>query len=180
LLLLSISSRALRLQGEKGRQARHYEEWRKKIMDVKPYVCFEGRCEEAIEFYKEALGAEVMMMMRFSQAPGGEVGSESCAGSFNPEEVKDKIMHASLKFGDSEVMMSDGMNSGQSEFKGITLTLSVGNDEEAKKKFHAVCQGGQIHMDIHQTFFASSFGVGQDRFGVNWMVLAPLPVPAHN
>lgn len=149
-------------------------------MDVKPYVCFEGCCEEAIEFYKKAAGAEVMMMMRYSDAPPAEASSgENCAGNFDPEAVKDKIMHASVKFGDSEVMMSDGMNSGKCEFKGITLTLSVNNDEEARKKFHALCEGGQIHMDVHPTFFASSFGVGADKFGVSWMILAPLPVPAN-
>lgn len=135
-------------------------------MKLNPYVCFEGRCEEAMEFYKKALDAEVLFCMRGGEAPEGACGAA---------EHKDKIMHACLKIGDAEVMMSDGMNTGKAEFQGITLSVTTDNDEQARKRFSALSEGGNVAMDLSSTFFASSFGICSDKFGVNWMVLTPVP-----
>lgn len=143
-------------------------------MKVQTYLCFEGRCEEAIEFYKTSLAAELVMMMRYGQTP--QDGEEGCGG-FTPGA--EKIAHAVVKIGDIELLMSDGMCSGQAEFRGVTLSISVDNDEQAKEKFTAIAEGGKILMDLRKTFFASSWGVCADQFGVNWMVLAPIPVPAN-
>ena len=137
-------------------------------MQVHPYLCYEGRCEEAIEFYKKALGAEVVHCMRGKEAPEGSCG---------PSQFAESILHAMLRIGNSEIMMSDGMNSGTAEFKGITLSVSVDSDQEAKEKFEAIsADGGKVGMELQKTFFASSFGVCHDKFGVGWMVMASVPV----
>ena len=142
-------------------------------MEIKPYLNFDGRCEEAIEFYKQAAGAEVMVMMRYSDAP-----PNSCAEGQFPDHMQSKVMHASLKIGGSELMMSDCHGTGAPKFQGVSLALSVPDDQQAKSKFQALAEGGEVKMELTSTFFASSFGTLVDRFGVEWMVLAPLPVPA--
>ncbi len=143
-------------------------------MQIQSYLCFEGRAAEAIEFYQQALGAEVTMKMTFSEIPEGPGCNSDCEGQFQP----DKICHASLKIGESEIMVTDGMAQGSAEFKGISLSLSLDSDELVKKHFNALADGGNILQPLNATFFASSFGMVADRFGVTWMVLAPAPVPA--
>lgn len=142
-------------------------------MNIKPYLDFDGRCQEAIEFYQKAAGAEVLVMMRYSDAPPGACGD----GQF-PESMQNKVMHATLKFGDSELMMSDHQGKGEPEFQGVSLSLQVDSDEAARTRFEALADGGQVEMALTSTFFASSFGTLTDRFGVKWMVMAPAPVPA--
>jgi PhnB protein len=130
-------------------------------MQVQSYLMFNGRCEEALEFYKKAIGAQVEMMMRFKDAPEGQ-----CApGSEN------KIMHSSFKVGDTVLMASDGMNSGPLEFKGISLTLNPKTEAECERLFNALAGGGQVLQPLIKTFFSPKFGVLTDKFGVNWMVL---------
>jgi PhnB protein len=134
-------------------------------MPVEPYLNFDGRCEEAIEFYKKALGAEVTMLMRVSDSP------EQPPGGITPG-TENKIMHAALRIGGSNVMASDGRNKGGAEFKGITLSLAVPDDAAADRAFSALSDGGQVHMPLTKTFFASRFGMVADRFGVPWMIIA--------
>lgn len=143
-------------------------------MLIQSYLFFNGRCEEAIEFYRKALGAEVKMMMRFKENP--EPMTEGCGpdGSAIPGE---NIMHASLKIGETEVMLSDGMGNGKPEFKGFSLSLTAASDAEAQRLFQALSDGGKVGMPIMKTFYASSFGMVEDRFGVSWMVIKPLPMP---
>jgi PhnB protein len=131
-------------------------------MPVQPYLFFNGRCEEAIEFYGRALGAEVMMLMRFKQAP-----DQSMIQPGNGE----KIMHARLRIGDAIVLVSDGMCSGETKFEGFSLTLSVKSVEEADRRFNALADGGQVRMPLDKTFFSPRFGMLADRFGVGWIVL---------
>jgi PhnB protein len=133
-------------------------------MQVQPYLSFEGRCEEAINFYKAALGAEVIMMMRFKEAPDQSMMTPG---------TDEKIMHASLRIGDSTVMASDGQCMGKAIFQGISLSLTTGTDAEAKRLFNALADGGNVHMPLAKTFFATSFGVVADKFGVSWMVYVP-------
>lgn len=133
-------------------------------MQVHAYLCFEGRTEEAIAFYKAKLGATVEMLMRFKDAPDPSMMSPG---------NKDKVMHASLKIGETSVMASDGRNTGQPDFKGISLSLTAKDEAEAEKLFAALSEGGQVQMPIGQTFFAARFGMVVDKFGVTWMVLAP-------
>jgi PhnB protein len=138
-------------------------------MNLEPYLFFEGRCDEALEFYRRNLGAEVEGLMRYKDAPGGE----PCPGA-TPENV----MHARLRIGEAHLMASDGNNNGNPSFKGFSLTLTADDDAEAKRKFEALAQGGQVVQPIIATFFASSFGMVVDKFGVSWMVPALLPQPA--
>jgi len=129
-------------------------------MQAQPYLIFEGRCEDAINFYRRAVGAEVNMLLRFKDAPAG------------PEQhpPDDKVMHANIRIGDTTVLLSDGRCSGRPSFQGFTLALIVANDAEAKRYFAALAEGGQIQQPLTKTFFSSSFGTLVDRFGVGWMV----------
>lgn len=137
-------------------------------MQVTPYLFFDGRCEEAIEFYTKAIGAQVEMLMRFKEAPPGpDKPGDGCAG---PMPDGNKVMHASFKVGDATVMASDGMAGGKPEFKGVSLALTVNSDAEAQQKFKALSEGGVIQQPLIKTFFSSSFGMVADKFGVGWMV----------
>jgi PhnB protein len=131
-------------------------------MVVQPYLYFGGRCEEAIEFYKTALGAQVDMMMRFSESPDPNM----CAPG-----TGDKIMHASLRVGESVVMLSDGSCDGLPTFAGISLSLLTKDVAEAEKHFNALSDGGQVQMPLTETFFSPRFGMVADKFGVSWLVL---------
>jgi PhnB protein len=135
-------------------------------MKVQSYLCFEGRCEEALAFYREKLGAEVTTLMRFKDSP--EPTSADGCGTAS----EDKIMHSEFKVGDTVLMASDGMASGKAEFKGISLTLSLPTEAEAKRLFAALGDGGQVQMPMTKTFFSPAFGMVADRFGVGWLVIA--------
>jgi PhnB protein len=138
-------------------------------MLVQPYLSFEGRAEEAIEFYKKAVGAKVTMMMRNKESPEQPPGM--------PPNSGDKIMHCTMTIGDSVVMATDGMMSGNPKFGGISLTINADSDAEAKKLFNNLAAGGQVTMPLNKTFFASSFGMLADKFGVHWMVIAGSTTP---
>jgi PhnB protein len=130
-------------------------------MQVQPYLMFDGRCEEAIEFYRKALGAKVEMLMRFKDSPDPNM----CQAG--PEN---KVMHSSLRIGDSTVLASDGRNTGKPVFQGFALSLTAASDAEADRLFAALGDGGQVQMPLAKTFFSSRFGMLADRFGVSWMV----------
>ena len=132
-------------------------------MQVQPYLFFDGRCEEALEFYRTALGAEVLMMMRFKESP------DPPALSMCPPNSEEKIMHASFRLGETTLMASDGRATGQPVFKGISLSLTVSSDADATRVFNALSDGGQIQMPLTKTFYSSLFGMVADRFGVSWM-----------
>ena len=133
-------------------------------MQIQPYLNFNGRCQEAIDFYRKSVGAEVIMVMHFKDCP------EPQQGMITPEN-KDKVMHAALKIGDSTVLASDGRCSGSPNFQGISLSLHAKNETEAKRLYGALADGGQVQMPLAKTFFSPGFGMVADRFGVNWMVV---------
>jgi PhnB protein len=133
-------------------------------MQVQPYLQFEGRCEEAIAFYRRALGAEIEMLMRFKDAPDPNMTAPGTA---------EKVMHASIRIGDSTILASDGRCTGKPGFQGFALSLTAKSDAEAERLFGALADGGQVQMPMAKTFFASRFGMVADRFGVGWMVYVP-------
>ena len=133
-------------------------------MQLQPYLFFDGRCEEAIEFYRQTLGAEVNMMMRFKDSP------EPHQPGMLPPGAENKIMHASIRIGESTVMVSDGRCTGKPNFQGFSLTLIAKDEAEAERLFAALGQGGQVQMPLTKTFFSPRFGMVADRFGVSWMV----------
>jgi PhnB protein len=135
------------------------------IMKVQPYLFFDGRCDEAIEFYRRALGAEVTMLMRYKDNP------EPSQPGMVPPGSENKVMHSSFRIGDTVVMASDGRCLGQPDFKGFSLSLTVKSDAEADRLFDVLGNGGQVQMPIGKTFFSSRFGMVADRFGVSWMVI---------
>ena len=133
-------------------------------MQVQPYLFFDGRCEEAAEFYRRTLGAEVVMQMRFKDGP------ECQQPGMVPTGAEDKIMHMALRVGDAMVLASDGRCSGQPSFQGFALSLTAANEAEADRLFAALAKGGQVQMPLAKTFFSPRFGTVADRFGVSWMV----------
>jgi PhnB protein len=134
-------------------------------MLVQPYLFLDGRCEEAIEFYRRTLGAEVTMLMRFKDSP------EPHPPGMIPPGAENKVMHSSLRIGETTVMASDGQCLGKPAFQGFSLSLSVPNDAEAERLFAKLADGGQVQMPLNKTFFSSRFGMVADRFGVSWMVV---------
>lgn len=131
-------------------------------MQVRSYLFFDGRCDEAIEFYRNKLGAEVTALMRFKESPDPSM----CAPG-----TLEKVMHSEFKIGDTTVMASDGRCQGNPSFQGFALTLMAANDSEAERLFGALADGGQVQMPLEKTFFSSRFGMVADRFGVGWMVI---------
>ncbi len=134
-------------------------------MNVQPYLYFGGKSEEAIAFYKDAIGAKVEMLMHFKDMPPDQK-SMMTPGSEN------KVMHACIKIGDSPIFVSDGDCGGAPKFEGVTLTLNASDEAEAEKLFGALGKGGQVQMPMEETFFATRFGMVADKFGVSWMVIA--------
>jgi len=131
---------------------------------VQPYLFFNGRCEQAIEFYRKALGAEVIMMMRFKDSP------EPCQPGMVPPGSENKIMHASFRIGSTTLMASDGCSTEAPGFEGFSLSLSVANEAEADRVFAALADGGQVRMPLAKTFWSARFGMVADRFGLGWMI----------
>jgi PhnB protein len=135
-----------------------------RFMQVQVYLFFAGRCEEAVEFYKKTVSAEVMMLMRFKDSP------EPPQPGMIPPGSENKIMHTAMRIGDSMVMASDGRCEGGAAFQGFSLSLTVANEAEADRVFSALAEGGQVQMALAKTFWSPRFGMLTDRFGVGWMV----------
>jgi PhnB protein len=133
-------------------------------MQVQPYLNFNGRCEEAVEFYRRALGAEVTGLIRYKDSP------EPPPPGMVPPGAGDKVMHTSFRIGDTTVLASDGPCEGRPSFQGISLSLTVPNEAEAERRFASLADGGQVQMPLTKTFFSPRFGMVADRFGMSWMV----------
>jgi PhnB protein len=134
-------------------------------MQVQPYLFFDGRCEEAVEFYKSKLGAKVEMLMRFKDSP------EPAQPGMVPPGAENKVMHSCFRIGDTAVMASDGRCMGKPSFQGFSLSLTAPNEAEAERLFATLGEGGQVQMPMAKTFFSPRFGMVADRFGVSWMVV---------
>jgi len=132
-------------------------------MQVQPYLSFEGRCDEAIEFYKTALGATVDMLLRFKEAPDQSMITPGSA---------EKVMHAAIRIGDTQVLMSDGRCQGTANFNGFSLAVSAASEADAERMFNALADGGEVRMPMAKTFFSPRFGMVADKFGLGWMVMA--------
>jgi PhnB protein len=132
-------------------------------MKVEPYLMFEGRTEEALQFYQQKLGAKVEAIIRYKENPEPK---------YNPPNSDEKVMHSLFRIGDAQIMASDGNCTGKPGFQGFALTLNAANAAEANQRFNALADGGKVQMPLGETFFARSFGMVADRFGVNWMVMA--------
>jgi PhnB protein len=141
-------------------------------MQLQPYLNFNGRCEEALEFYKQALGAEVTMLMRFKESPEPPPpGTPSTNG--------EKILHSNVRIGSAEFMASDGHCTGKSmSFQGFALSLTLPNESKVKQAFDALSEQGKIEIPLAKTFWSPCFGMLTDRFGVMWMTTVPVPAQA--
>jgi PhnB protein len=130
---------------------------------IEPYLFFQGRCEEAIKFYQKALGAELQMVMRYKESP------EPPPPGMVPANWGEKIMHSSLRIGETVVMASDGCGE-TGKFEGFKLSISVNTEAEAQKIFAALSESGKVEMPLTKTFWSPCFGMLEDKFGVGWMV----------
>ena len=130
---------------------------------IQPYLFFNGRCDDAVEFYRTALGAEVQMLMRYKESP------EPPQPGMVPPGWENKVMHTSLRIGETILMASDGCGD-KANFEGFSLSLSVPNEAEADRAFAALSAGGQVRMPLAKTFWSPRFGMLQDRFGIGWMI----------
>jgi len=136
-------------------------------MQVQPYLFFDGRAEEALDFYARTLSAKVEMLMRHKDSP------EPPPPGMVPPGAENKVMHACFRIGETQVMASDGRCTGKPAFQGFSLSVSANDEAHAKRLFNALADGGQVQMPLGKTFFSPAFGMVADRFGVSWMVIAP-------
>ena len=136
-------------------------------MLIQSYLFFNGRCEEAVAFYQKALGAELEMLMRYSEAP-----DPPPPGMLAPD-WGNKVMHCAFKVGDTSVMASDGCGTDNPGFKGFSLSVTVPDTATADRVFAALAEGGQVQMPLDKTFWSPRFGMLTDRFGIGWMVSLP-------
>jgi PhnB protein len=131
------------------------------MTSIQPYLFFNGRCEEAMEFYRKALDAEVTALIRYKDAPDREI----------PPGYENKIIHANFRIGETQIMTSDGRGAQELNFDGFALTLNVASEAEADRYFAALANGGQVHMPLAKTFYSPKFGMVSDRFGILWMII---------
>lgn len=135
---------------------------------IEPYLFFNGHCEEALNFYREKLNAEITYMIRFKEMPEEAKQNAPCA-----EGMDDKIMHANFRIGDNHLMASDGCcDKDKTEFSGFSLSIAADTQEEGQKYMETLAEGGTVVMPYAATFWAKGFGMVQDKFGVLWMVSA--------
>ncbi len=133
-------------------------------MQIQPYLFFEGRAEEAIAFYRSALGAELLTLMRHGENPDGMHGAPG---------TEQKVMHAEIRIGETRILISDGFCAAAAQFQGFGLALNVADEATAQRHFAALAEGGEVRMPLGRSFFSAAFGMVADRFGVLWMVVAP-------
>jgi PhnB protein len=133
-------------------------------MQVQSYLVFDGRCDEALDFYKKAIGADVKMLMRWKDSPDKTMCSPG---------AEDKVMHAEFQIGETTIMASDGRNTGHPKFDGFALSIAAKDEADADTMFAALVDGGQVTMPMAKTFFSPRFGMLADKFGVQWMILVP-------
>lgn len=131
---------------------------------IQPYLFFGGRCEEALEFYRSALGAEIEMLMRFSDSP------QPHQPGMVPARYENKVMHAMFRVGGNVLMASDGRCDGATSFDGFSLAINVPTEPDADRVFAALSDGGKVQMPLAKTFWSPKFGMVTDRFGLGWMV----------
>lgn len=134
---------------------------------IQPYLFFNGTCEQAVEFYRKALGAQVEMTMRYKESP------EPPPPGRIPPGFENKIMHTSFRIGGTTVMASDGCSADAARFEGFSLALSVTTEADADRAFNALAEGGKVQMPLSKTFWSPRFGMVTDRFGIGWMVSVP-------
>lgn len=134
-------------------------------MKAQPYLFFGGRCAEALDFYRDALGADIRAMVRFRDMPGAA------------PDAGNRVMHAELGLGDSTILASDGQGDVR-QSAGYAIALQVADDVEAERLFAALSADGRIDVPLMTTPFASRFGIATDRFGTPWMITTPQPARA--
>ncbi len=135
--------------------------------NIQPYLFFNGRCDEALEFYRTHLGAEVQELMRFKESP------DPLPTEMHYPGYEEKVMHAAIRIGESSIMMSDGCRVDETNFAGFSLSLNLADQVEAKRTFDTLAKDGEVTMPLDKTFWSPCFGMVTDRFGLCWMINMP-------
>jgi PhnB protein len=143
------------------------EQRKEYIMELNPYLSFDGQCEAAFKFYERCLGGRIVAMMTYADSPMEEQ---------TPSEWRNKIMHARLIVGDRILMGSDAPSDRYEPMKGFSVTLGIDDPKDAERIFHALSENGTVQMPIQKTFWAARFGMLVDQFGTPWMVNCEQPV----
>jgi PhnB protein len=133
------------------------------VKALTPYVFFSGRCEEAINFYRHAIGAEVIFLMHHNDSP------DPPPPGMLQEGFENKVMHATLKIGGATLFASDGCDD-KTPVQGFNLSLALETEEEVKQAYQALADGGESSMPPMKTFWSPCFGMLKDKFGISWMV----------
>jgi PhnB protein len=135
-----------------------------------PYLSFAGNTREAFAFYEKALGASIQAMLSYADMPASAAPSEGCGDAGPP--TGDGIMHACLVLpGGAMLFAGDTPPSMPFEgLKGVMLALQYDTIDQALAAFHALSQDGQVTMPLAPTFWAKTFGMLTDRFGISWAV----------
>jgi PhnB protein len=139
-------------------------------MQVNTYLNYGGNCAEAFKFYEKELGGKILMMMTFVQAPDQ---------SMVTPESKNKVMHARMAIGDTQIMGSDAPKDRFQPMRSVYLSLTVDSAGEAERLHAILSQGGEVFMPMQETFFAARFSMLRDKFGTSWMIMNPKPMPAN-
>jgi PhnB protein len=132
---------------------------------INPYLHFNGTCETAFKYYERHLGGKVEMMLRYADAPPDMPASP---------EHKNLIMHARITIQGAVVMGSDATPERYHKPQGFSVSLTITDPKDAERKFNALADGGRVEMAFTKTFFAKGFGMCTDKFGIPWMVMAPM------
>lgn len=143
-----------------------------------PYLSFDGNTREAFAFYEGALGARIQAMLSVADMPAPPASADGCAGG--PAPRGDGIMHACLVLPGGAMLFAGDVPPGMA-FPGVTgvmIALQFDTVEQAHAAFQALSQGGQVTMPMSPTFWARTFGMLTDRFGISWAVNGE-PMPVH-
>lgn len=133
------------------------------VTEINPYLVTNGNGQEAVKFYEEVLGAEVLGIQTF-----GEMKME---GRTLPDEEKDRVLHAYLKIGQSHLMISDTFPGSPFQVGNhLSIAIMIDGAEEANEIFHKLEEDGEVKMPLQETFWTPLYGQVQDKFGVLWQV----------
>lgn len=141
---------------------------------VQTYLYFDGKCDEALAFYRDTVGAEILQLMRYRDMPL-QPGSDTCVEQSMPPGCEDKVLHCSFRIGATELMASDGFCAGKPVFEGFALSLVLKDKDTVERTFARLAEGGEVRVPVDKTFFSPAFGLVVDRYGILWNVLAVPP-----
>ena len=135
-------------------------------MRMNAYLSFRGDCEEAFEYYREHLGADVGQLFRYAGSPMADQA---------PADWGHKIMHGTVTIGGEPLMGGDVAPGDYQAPRGFSMSLALADTGKADRIFRALSDGGTVQVPMAETFWAARFGMVTDRFGIPWMINCERP-----